>query len=141
MAFVANGRIYLRSLAEMDTKAIPGTENFQSVTSPAFAPDGQTLAFYAQIDQSLKRIALTGGAAVTVSPITNPYGMSWGADGIVFGQGAGGIKRVAASGGKPEQLVTVKDSELAHGPQMLPGGKHVLFTLASGVSAIAGRKR
>jgi eukaryotic-like serine/threonine-protein kinase len=135
IAFVANGRIYQRSLSELEARPIPGTENFQSITTPAFSPDGQSLAFYAQIDQSLKRIALAGGAAVTICPITNPYGMSWGADGILFGQGQAGIKRVAASGGKPEQLITVKDGELAHGPQMLPGGKHVLFTLASATSA------
>jgi eukaryotic-like serine/threonine-protein kinase len=135
IAFVANGRIYQRSLSELETKPIPGTENFQSITSPTFSPDGQSLAFYSQLDQSLKRIALTGGAAVSVSPIGNPYGISWDADGFVIGQGPGGVKRVAASGGKPEQLVTVKDGELAHGPQMLPGGKHMLFTLASGAAA------
>jgi serine/threonine-protein kinase len=134
IAFVANTRIYVRSLAELDTREIPGTESFQSITTPAFSPDGQSLAFYTQLDQSLKRIALTGGAAVTICPIMNPYGISWGADGIVIGEGLGGIRRVAASGGKPEQLVAVKDNEFAHGPQILPGGKHVLFTLATGTT-------
>jgi hypothetical protein len=41
--------------------------------------------------------------------------------------------RVSEKGGKPEQLVSVKDDELAHGPQMLPGGQAVLFTLAKGI--------
>jgi serine/threonine-protein kinase len=135
MAVVANGRIYVRFLSELDAKPIPGTENFQAITTPAFSPDGQSLAFYAQLDQSLKRIALTGGAAVMIAPIVNPYGIEWTPDGIVYGQGPLGIKRVPATSGKPEQIVTVKDSEFAHGPQILPGGKHVLFTLASGTSA------
>jgi serine/threonine-protein kinase len=39
---------------------------------------------------------------------------------------------VSDQGGTPEQLVAVdgKEGGLAHGPQMLPGGRHVLFTLA-----------
>jgi dipeptidyl aminopeptidase/acylaminoacyl peptidase len=60
--------------------------------------------------------------------------MSWGADGIVFGQGAGGILRVSPTGGQPEALVKVKDGEVAHGPQVLANGKVVLFTLATGSS-------
>ena len=57
MAFVANARIYLRSLSELDAKPIPGTEGFQTITSPTFSPDGLSLAFFAQSDQTLKRIA------------------------------------------------------------------------------------
>ena len=30
--------------------------------------------------------------------------------------------------------MSVKDGEEAHGPQMLPGGQHVLFTLATGTA-------
>jgi Tol biopolymer transport system component len=135
MAFVANSRIYLRLLSELDAKPIPGTEGYQSVTSPAFSPDGLSLAFFALSDQTLKRIVVTGGSAVTICSATNPYGMSWTPDGIIFGQGRGGIVRVSPNGGKPEQLVAVKEGDLAHGPQILPGGQHVLFTLASGPSA------
>src|SRR5262249_53211758 len=61
-----------------------------------------------------------------------PYGISWGMEGILFGQGSKGIMRVSENGGKPESLVTLKNGELAYGPQMLPGGKAVLFTLAAG---------
>lgn len=32
----------------------------------------------------------------------------------------------------PTSLLQVKDDEEAHGPQLLPGGKHVLYTLATG---------
>jgi len=39
--------------------------------------------------------------------------------------------RVSPNSGTPETLVTLKDPERAHGPQMLPGGTHVLFTLAT----------
>ncbi len=60
--------------------------------------------------------------------------MSWGPDGIVFGQGSKGIMRVSPDGGTPDSLVSVKDGEMALGPQVLPGGRHVLFTLATGTA-------
>ena len=134
MAFVANSRIYLRSLSALDAKPIPGTEGFQNVTSPTFSPDGQMLAFYAQSEQALKRIATSGGAAVTICSAANPWGMSWDQDSLVFGQGRGGIMRVPAASGKPELIVAAKEGEWMHGPQLLPGGKHVMFTLATGTS-------
>jgi serine/threonine-protein kinase len=59
--------------------------------------------------------------------------MSWDTDEtIVFGQGARGIMRVSANGGKPEQLVSLNPGELANAPQLLPGGKDLLFTLTTG---------
>ena len=136
LAFVANSRIYLRSLSALDVKPIPGTEGFQNVTTPTFSPDGHSLAFYAQSDQTLKRVSTTGGAAVTICPAAeNPFGMSWDGDTIVFGQGRRGIMRVAAASGKPQVIVAPKDGEWMHGPQILPGGTHVLFTYATGTAA------
>ena len=42
---------------------------------------------------------------------------------------------VSASGGKPEQLVSVKADEMAYGPELLPDGQTVLFTLSTGTAA------
>jgi serine/threonine protein kinase/Tol biopolymer transport system component len=133
MVYVANSRLYLRSMSEHEARPIPGTEASNGgITNPAFSPDGQSLVFYSQADQQLKRIAVSGGATVRICEATNPLGVSWGADAITFGQGARGIMRVSANGGKPELLVGVKEGEVAHGPQLLPSGQTILFTLASG---------
>src|SRR5262249_48808955 len=59
-----------------------------------------------------------------------PYGASWGPDGILVGQGAAGIIRMSPNGRAPDRIVTVGRDELAFGPQMLPDGRTVLFTLA-----------
>ena len=137
MVYVANQRLYMRSLSEPDAKPIPGTENSGGVTCPVFSPDGQSIAFWVSIDTAsgeIRRIAVSGGAPVTVAPATNPFDVSWDREWIFYGQGAGGIMRVPAAGGKPETVVTLKDGELAHGPQMLPDGDHLLFTLASSAS-------
>ena len=111
MVYAANTRLYLRSMSELDAQAIQGTEGYRLVTEPVFSPDGRSIAFYAVADQTLKRIAITGGAAVTICPADNPFGISWGPDGIVFGQGSKGIMRVSPNGGTPDVLVRVKDGE------------------------------
>jgi serine/threonine-protein kinase len=131
MVYVANGRLHLRSISELEARAIPGTEISQGVAHPVFSPDGRSIAFWSG-DQTLKRIAVTGGAAVTICPADSPFGVSWDTEGIIFGQGSKGIMRVSANGGEPQLLVSVEGQELAHGPQMLPDGETVLFTLATG---------
>jgi len=57
--------------------------------------------------------------------------MTWQGDEILFGQ-VKGIMRVSANGGAPEVVVGMKSEERAHGPQSLPGGQAILFTLATG---------
>ena len=136
MAFVAGNRLFVRSMTDFEAKPIPGTEALQNVTEPVFSPDGQSIAFFAAVDNTIKRIAITGGAATTICPALNPYGMTWGEYGIAFGQAEGkGILRVSVNGGTPERVVTLKGEEIAHGPQILPGGDNVLFTLATGATA------
>ena len=101
-----------------------------------FSPDGQSIAFFSQADRAVKKIAVSGGAAVTICPVDElpVLGMTWDAGGIVFGQ-AKGIMRVSANGGQPEVLVSVKDGEVMYGPQVLPGGEWLLFTLATAATA------
>jgi len=134
IVYVANQRLYLRPTSDLEARPIPGTETHSGVLHPAFAPDGQSIAFWAQADSTIKRIALSGGAPVTVCQVAAPYGLTWDAGGILFGQSGRGIMRVAANGGKPELVIATKDDEQAHGPQMLPDGRTVLFTLAVGTT-------
>ena len=131
VVYVANNQLYLKPMAGMDAKPIPGT--LQDVNTPFFSPDGRWVAFCAVPEGKLKKIALTGGASVTLADIDNPYGAHWYADDqILVGQGPKGIVRISANGGKPETLIEVKANEFAQTPQMLPGGTHILFTLATG---------
>jgi serine/threonine-protein kinase len=128
-AYVANARLYIRPLAALDATPIPGTEESAGVLNPVFSPDGRSIAFWSP--NTIKRISVGGGPAVPICEASRPYGMSWNGDTILFGQGGDGIKQVSAGGGKPQTLVTVRPGEIAHGPQMLPGGQAVLFTIAS----------
>ena len=105
--------------------------------SPAFSPDSKSIVFYQE--GMLRRMSVSGGAAIPLAPIDVPFGLSWSdGDVVLAGQGAKGIVRVSASySGMPERLVTVGEGEFAHGPQMLPGGDAILFTLAKGLGAEA----
>jgi eukaryotic-like serine/threonine-protein kinase len=134
VVYAANDQLYLRSMAEMEARPIPGTG--QTADTPFFSPDGRWLGFYASAERKLKKIAMTGGPAVTICDADAVYGASWSSDDTIFvGQGQKGIFRVSANGGKPEPVVSVKPGEIAHGPQLLPGGDYLLFTLAANGSA------
>jgi serine/threonine-protein kinase len=130
VAYVANLRIYLRSVSEFDSHVVPGTEVRDGVLNPVFSPDGGSLAFFSNADQTLRRVQLTGGAPVMICRAGPPTGMTWDVSGIVFGQGAGGIHRCPANGGMPEQLAKVEADEQASGPQILPGGEFLVFAIA-----------
>ena len=126
VAFTAGPGLWLRSLDELEARQVPGTEI--EGRTPFFSPDGQSIGFYAA--GQLRRVSVTGGAPVTLAKILNPWGASWSDSGMIYyGQGPEGIWRIPAQGGAPERIIAVGEGELAHGPQLLPGGEWMLFTL------------
>ncbi len=125
----ATGGLYLRSMDELEARIIPGTE--EALTNPFFSPDGQWVGYWSGDDAQLKKIAVSGGASVPLCEATNLFGASWGDDNtIVFGQPEG-VMRVSENGGEPELLVATEQGEQVYGPQILPDGKSVLFTLVA----------
>lgn len=128
LVYVANNSLYLRPMSGIGPIPIAGSDLNQGVANPVFAPDGQSVLFYDTGTRQLKRIAIAGGAAVTIAPVEGPYGLSWSQDGIVFGLRQRGIVRVAADGGQPEVIVPQVGDEALSVPQLLPGGKVVLFS-------------
>jgi len=135
IAYVANQRLYLRSMSALEDKPVPGGESpgGAPLTDPVFSPDGQWIAFHSSSDRLLKKVAVTGGAAIPICSLDRaPFGVSWSTDGIFFAQANKGILRVSPNGGKPELIVSIEPDETVHGPQMLPGGEAVLFTLVKG---------
>ena len=127
LAFVANDQLYLRRLDELDARPVSGTQ--LAVSTPVFSPDGQWIAYYA--GSALHKIPVTGGAPVTLCAATNPFGMSWTGDTIVFGQGGAGILAVPAAGGDPAVWVKTAPGEVADSPQLLPGGDALMFSVTT----------
>lgn len=130
IAYVANRRIFVRSMAELDARPLPGTESSVAVTNLAYSPDGKSLAYFESASQTLKRIPVSGGASVTVCAAQAPYGFDWAGDAILIAQPRKGILRVSANGGVPELLVPAAANEAITHPALLPGGRAVLFETA-----------
>ena len=131
LAFVAarDGRnqIYVRRLDQFQASPLPGTDGARG---PFFSPDGQWVGFFS--GGKLKKVAVTGGAAVTVCDAPDDRGGSWTDDGaIVFVPNAAlgaGIQRVPAGGGTPELLVKIDPTKAARFPHVLPGGRALFYS-------------
>jgi serine/threonine-protein kinase len=118
-------QIYLKAMNSTEARAIPGTEG---ATNPFFSPDGQWLGFFA--DGKLKKISVSGGAAVTLEDAGFPIGASWSNRGIIVFQPmlGGPLQKVSDAGGAPQLLTRFEKGEFVHGwPEFLPDGKAVLF--------------
>jgi serine/threonine-protein kinase len=139
LVYVANRggstQLYLRPLDRFEATPILGTEGAES---PFFSPNGQSVGFFAE--GKLKRVSFSGGAPLTLCGASLNRGASWGPDGtIVFTPAAAtsGLFEVSAAGGTPKALTMParKKGDLSHRwPEILPGGKAVLFTIWSGGS-------
>jgi hypothetical protein len=129
LVYAANQRLLQRAMSSLDAREIAGSSGAGPVQAVVFSPDGLSVAYWTANDNRLKRLAINGGAAVTVCAATPVSGMSWDESGIVFGQAGKGIVRVPAAGGVPEVIAPVDNTEMASMPQLLPGGKAVLFSV------------
>jgi eukaryotic-like serine/threonine-protein kinase len=129
----AAGRLYLRRLKDFKATVIQGTQAVRGgPMSPAFSPDGRSVAYFSDADKSIKRISVDGGTPVTICQAETAFGLKWGADNnILFGESGTGVMRVSANGGKAETIIATEKTEQARNPEFLPGGA-VLFTVVTG---------
>jgi serine/threonine-protein kinase len=121
-------QLYLHEMASGQATPVPGTEDGEM---PFFSPDGLWIGFHA--GGQLKKVSLQGGPPLplTDGPLGIVRGVSWGPDdSIVFGKWPSqAIWRVSAEGGASQALTVADQDEFGHcWPQMLPGGRSLLFT-------------
>ena len=131
LVYAMNGELDLRLMSESTAHRITGAAG--QIGGVFFSPDGQWVGFHSPQERALMKVAITGGAPQKICDIENAFfGASWDGNQIVFGESQKGILRVSEDGGDPQVLVPIPANQVAHGPQMLDGGKAVLFTLGSG---------
>jgi serine/threonine-protein kinase len=140
IVFVASGagkpqQLYLRPLDQQPGTPIPNTDN---ATQPFYSSDGQSVGFFAL--GKMRKVALHGGPPTLLSDAPTPHGASWALDDtIIYAPNFGsGLQRVSSAGGPPQALTTPnpKEPEISHRwPQILPGGRDVLFTIQVGSAA------
>ncbi|HEY3455605.1 MAG TPA: protein kinase [Bryobacteraceae bacterium] len=128
LVYYSNGRTFIRDLSEFGARSIHAPGTFVGQT--AFSPDGLSLAFWLPDDSTIKRMGLGGSLPETVCRSANVFGMTWDRSGIIIGQGAKGILRCRLDGSTPEQIASVAEGEEADGPQVLPDGDTLLFSVA-----------
>jgi Tol biopolymer transport system component len=142
LAFAANGAdgtpsIWVRPMASVDARALPGTENagilraggsIVRVTAMVWSPDSRALAFEQQ--GKLRKIDLATAALQTVCESCGEPS-SWGPDGTILTSAGGSIGRIAATGGS-FTTIAVPDRSSVHDfqyqyPAFLPDGRHFVF--------------
>jgi Tol biopolymer transport system component len=133
IAYVGNRNgtpeLFVRELDRFESRALPGTEG---AFDPFFAPDGVWVGFFS--GTKLKKVSLLGGDPVTLCEARNPYGATWGPDGlIVFADSEGSnLTQVSSSGGTPKVIVTPPGGGLLTLPSFLPDGSALVFNMATG---------
>jgi hypothetical protein len=81
----------------------------------------------------LRKISVEGGAEVVLCDGSSSYtGADWGEDGTIVAslRISSGLSRVPSAGGTPTPVTELVGEERTHRwPQILPGGKAILFTV------------
>lgn len=117
--------IYRRDLDRVDPEPIAGTQGGSDVF---FSHDGRGLGFEARSE--LWTVSLDGATPQRLFPNQPLRGGTWGeGDKIVVGRVGSGLWLVSTSGGEPRQLSMPQRGDRHELPQMLPGGRAVLFTI------------
>jgi eukaryotic-like serine/threonine-protein kinase len=129
--FADNEPIRVRSIDSQDAPALPGTEG---AGSPFFSPDGQWIGYVA--NGKLMKCPLAGGTpqAMAAGIALAGRGATWAPDGTIYftPSPSGGLWKVPAKGGTavPVTQPNASAGENSHRwPQILPDGKHLLFTI------------
>jgi serine/threonine-protein kinase len=129
IAYVARGadsrdRLTTRLLSDTETKSLAGTEG---AVNPFFSPDGQWIGFGA--DGQVKKVLALGGAVLKVTDAPAFLGGSWTDDGFIVAtvDVSGEMRRIPEAGGAGETLLPPWQGGGAAPPQVLPGGKLVIF--------------
>jgi len=125
LVYAGRQQLFMRRLDQIDPVPLPNTQSGQQ---PFFSPDGRQVGFLA--DGSLKRVALSGGPAVTICAAPGLWGATWGPhDLIVFAMG-GELFRVPATGGTAQRIVLADSGESLYyrWPELLPDGRHLLVS-------------
>src|SRR5262245_12022346 len=124
-------QLWVQALDSTEARQLAGT---QDATFPFWSPDSKFIGFFA--DYRLKKIEATGGLALKLCDASAPNGGAWSRDGVIlFGQRAGGLFRVSATGGEVTRVTTPDRSRLVNShpyPTFLPDGRHFLYSVTSG---------
>ena len=125
-------QLHVRALDSMEAKPLAGTE---LPTNPFFSPDGQWIGFFSQ--SKLKKVSIATGTVQTLCDAPFGMGGSWAPDGTIYfaPRGSSGLSKVSSNGGTPTEVTSLDRAkgEVSHRwPNLLPGGRAIVFTMWTG---------
>jgi DNA-binding winged helix-turn-helix (wHTH) protein/Tol biopolymer transport system component len=133
LVYVSHGKLFARRLDQPNATELSGTEGARN---PFFSPDGQWIAFFAG---RLKKASIQSGQVVTLCKDNLADGGSWGEDGSIVAALDVRLSRIPSTGGTPTPVTQLLPGEVVHRwPQILPGGKAVLFTAYRSMTGLDG---
>lgn len=120
-------RIWIRQMSALASRPLEGTEG---TTRPFWSPDSRFLGFFS--GGKLKKIDINGGPPQVISDAPGGADGTWSDAGVILfdGTGTDPIRRVAAAGGTPVELVKPdlsKGESQVGWPEFLPDGRHFFY--------------
>ncbi len=129
-------RLYARRLDAFDVRPLPGTEGGDS---PFFSPDGRWVGFFARSARQLRKVALAGGAPITIADdvgLHADFG-AWGTNDTIYFSNypEPQIRMVAAAGGAIAALThgAPPNGNFRRAVHLLPDGRHALVTVTASI--------
>lgn len=129
LVFVARGSDHVLRLMTMrlGQRSIDQLRETEGARAPFFSPDGRWVGFWA--DAKMKKVAVDGGSPIELTDAASFGGASGGEDGHIIAAIDGGLRIVSEVSGKSTLIADLtKERVEPSWPDLLPGGKHVLFT-------------
>jgi serine/threonine-protein kinase len=124
-------RLYARRMDRMEAAPLPGTDG---AAGPFFSPDGSWVGYFAA--GRLRKVSLGGLPAEEIADAPRPGGAAWGNDGTIVAVLSieAGPVRLPDDGGPPQpvRMPGRRPGSLILFPDLLPGGRLALVTLAEG---------
>jgi serine/threonine protein kinase/Tol biopolymer transport system component len=124
-------QLFLRAMDSLEVKPLPNTEG---ADTPFFSPDSRWLGFFA--DGKVKKIAVTGGAAVTLGGnLSFARGGTWSGHGTILFEptaNATVLQEISDGGGASRGITHFEKGEATHRwPELLPDGRSLLFVVGA----------
>ena len=125
-------QLFVRPMTSTVAQLLQGTEG---ASAPVFSPDARSVAFFAR--GKLRTIGIASSEIRDLADAPSGRGAWWGEDGVLYFSptNLAAIQRVSATGGPVTAATTLArdQGEVSHRwPQLLPGGKGLVFTAWTG---------
>jgi len=135
LVYVFHSKLFTRRLDQAEATELPGTEGPQA---PFFSPDGQWVGFSS--GRGLSKVSISKGQVIPLAGNGSlARSASWSDDGGIIAELNFRLARIPSSGGTPIPVTELAPGETAHRwPQILPGGKAVLFSAYRSLAGLDG---